>query len=81
MQKTEVFPRAVSGDAVYITMNENAKGTPMALSGHMDTVHAVGSFGSPAVRKGGKIRSLDEYALLPSLRDAAKRPAAAVIGL
>lgn len=48
--KTEILPQAVSGDAVCITMNPNTKGTPVALSGHMDTVHAVGSFGSPAVR-------------------------------
>ncbi len=39
-----------SGDCVCITMNENAAGAPIALSGHLDTVHPVGLFGSPAVR-------------------------------
>ncbi len=40
-----------AGDPVCITMNPDANGTPISLSGHIDTVHAVGSFGSPAVRK------------------------------
>lgn len=31
-------------------MNPNAKGKLITLSGHMDTVHPVGSFGSPATR-------------------------------
>ncbi|MBQ8342141.1 MAG: M20/M25/M40 family metallo-hydrolase [Clostridia bacterium] len=48
--KTEVLEQPVSGDAICITMNPDAKGAPVAISGHMDTVHPVGSFGSPAVR-------------------------------
>ncbi len=48
--KTEFCPQKISGDAVCTTMNEGATGAPVALSGHMDTVHAVGSFGTPAVR-------------------------------
>ena len=48
--KIEVFEQSVSGNAICITMNPEAQGAPIALSGHMDTVHAVGSFGSPAVR-------------------------------
>ena len=48
--KCEIFPQAVSGDVVCITMNPDATGQPIALSGHTDTVHPVGSFGSPAVR-------------------------------
>lgn len=52
----EINRQAVSGDAICITMNPDAKGTPVALSGHMDTVHPVGCFGSPAVRiEGDKI--------------------------
>ncbi len=47
--KVEVHEEQVSGNAVCITMNPEAKGSPIALSGHMDTVHPVGSFGSPAV--------------------------------
>ena len=52
----EIFEQKVSGNVVCITMNPEAKGAPVALSGHMDTVHPVGSFGSPAVRiEDGKI--------------------------
>lgn len=40
----------VSGDAICITMNKDAKGVPVVFSGHIDTVHAVGSFGSPATK-------------------------------
>lgn len=52
----EVFPQPVSGNVVTVTMNPEAKGTPIALSGHMDTVHDIGSFGTPATRiEDGKI--------------------------
>lgn len=46
--RVEVHEEAVSGNAVCITMNADAPGAPIALSGHMDTVHPIGSFGSPA---------------------------------
>ena len=46
----EVFPQTVSGDVVCITMNPDAKGERIVLSGHMDTVHPIGTFGTPAVR-------------------------------
>lgn len=39
-----------SGDVLCFTMNPDADGEPFALSGHLDTVHPVGSFGTPAVR-------------------------------
>ena len=48
--EVEVFEQPVSGDVVCITMNPNAKGKPISLSGHIDTVHPVGSFGTPAVK-------------------------------
>lgn len=48
--KVETHEEAVSGNVVAITMNEDAKGAPIALSGHMDTVHPVGSFGTPPAR-------------------------------
>ena len=51
----EVCPQAVSGDAVCITMNPDAAGAPVAISGHMDTVHPVGSFGVPAARIEGDL--------------------------
>ncbi len=49
--KVEISPETISGDAVCITMNPDAKGAPISFSGHMDTVHPVGSFGSPAVKR------------------------------
>lgn len=46
----EVFKQPVSGDVVCITMNQNAPKPPICFSAHMDTVHPIGSFGTPAVR-------------------------------
>ena len=52
----EIYPLDVSGDCVCITMNPASSKNPVSLSGHMDTVHPVGSFGSPATRiKGDRI--------------------------
>ncbi len=48
--QVEICPQEVSGDAACITLHPDAPGAPIALSGHMDTVHPVGSFGTPAVR-------------------------------
>ena len=52
--KTEVFSHEISGDVALITMNPEANGEPVVLSAHMDTVHPVGSFGSPAVKRDGE---------------------------
>ena len=50
------FEHPVAGDALTFTMNPNAPRSPIVLSGHIDTVHPVGMFGSPAVRiEGDKI--------------------------
>ena len=49
--KVEILKQPVSGDAVCITMNEDVDARPFAISGHMDTVHPVGSFGSPATTR------------------------------
>ena len=49
--KVEICKQEVSGDAVCITLNPNVAAAPVAISGHMDTVHPVGSFGTPAVRR------------------------------
>ena len=46
----DVFPEERAGDVVVITMNKDALGEPIALSGHMDTVYETGAFGYPAVR-------------------------------
>lgn len=48
---TEVFGQRVSGGTVLITMNGDAESSPIVLSAHMDTVHPLGSFGTPAVRR------------------------------
>lgn len=47
----KVCPQAVSGDAICLTMNPHADGAPVSISGHMDTVHPLGFFGTPAVHK------------------------------
>lgn len=47
----EILPQEVSGDVVSITMNPDATGEMICLSAHIDTVHPVGSFGTPAVRR------------------------------
>ena len=51
--KVEVRKEEGSGDAVCITLNPDAPGKAVCFSGHMDTVHPVGSFGTPAVRVEG----------------------------
>lgn len=38
-----------SGDVVCITMNADSKLAPVTISGHIDTVHPIGMFGTPAV--------------------------------
>lgn len=54
--KVEIVPQEKAGDLVVITLNPDAPGAPISLSGHLDTVHPVGSFGTPAVRiEGDKI--------------------------
>lgn len=47
--KVEYFRQSAAGDLVDITMNPEVDALPICLSGHLDTVHPVGSFGSPAV--------------------------------
>lgn len=52
----EIFPQERAGDVVKITMNKDSTAEPIALSGHMDTVHRIGAFGYPAVKiEGDKI--------------------------
>lgn len=54
--EVEYFRHNLSGDVVCITMNPGAKGKPITLSGHMDTVHPLGLFGNPPVKiEGDKI--------------------------
>ncbi len=46
----EISKQEVSGDVVCITMNPDASKPPICISGHIDTVHPKGIFGTPAVR-------------------------------
>ncbi len=39
-----------AGNAICITINPEAEGAPVVFSGHIDTVHPLGLFGTPAVR-------------------------------
>ena len=50
------FPMEGAGDVFEITMNPASPLPPLCFSGHVDTVHARGSFGTPTVRiEDGKI--------------------------
>jgi glutamate carboxypeptidase len=51
--KVEVFEQERAGNVVILTMNPEVDAAPIALSGHMDTVHPIGLFGSPATRRDG----------------------------
>lgn len=48
--KLEVLKQDKAGDVVCVTMNADSNLAPVTLSGHSDTVHPVGLFGTPAVR-------------------------------
>ena len=45
------FSQAVAGDVITLTLNPEATEAPFILSGHLDTVHPVGLFGTPPVRR------------------------------
>lgn len=54
--QVEIGHQDVAGDTVCITLNPDVDAQPLALSAHMDTVHPIGLFGTPAVRReNGKI--------------------------
>ena len=46
----EVLEHETAGNSVCITMNKDVPNAPITLSGHIDTVHPVGSFGTPPVK-------------------------------
>ena len=52
--KTEKFAVDESGDIITITLNPDSDLRPVTLSGHVDTVHPKGSFGTTATRLDGK---------------------------
>ena len=47
------LPQTVSGDPLCITINEDVDAPAVSMGCHMDTVHPVGTFGTPAVRVEG----------------------------
>ena len=49
--KVEKCVQEVAGDAICITMNPDAIEAPVCFSGHMDTVHPIGLFPTPAVHR------------------------------
>ncbi len=49
--QVEICKQEVAGDVVCITMNPKAENAPVTLSGHIDTVHALGLFGNPPVKQ------------------------------
>ena len=60
--KVEVLEQSVSGNAVCITMNPEVNEKPLAVSGHIDTVHPVGLFGDTPVRIEGDTFTAPAYA-------------------
>lgn len=52
--KIEVLKQELAGDVICITLNPDSEGKPISVSGHIDTVHPIGSFGNPAVRRDEK---------------------------
>lgn len=46
----EVLEEVKAGNAICITMNPDVKAEPVIFSGHIDTVHPIGSFGNPPVK-------------------------------
>ncbi len=48
--QVQIHPQPAAGDNVWITLNPQAPGKGIFLSGHLDTVHPVGLFGEVPVR-------------------------------
>ncbi|MBR2371106.1 MAG: M20/M25/M40 family metallo-hydrolase [Clostridia bacterium] len=44
----DVHEEHISGNAITLILNSDSSERPVAISGHMDTVHPIGSFGYPA---------------------------------
>ena len=53
--RVETMECEKAGNPVCITMNPDADSAPVVFSGHLDTVHPVGLFGTPAARREGDI--------------------------
>lgn len=51
--QVDSLPQTVSGDPLCVTINGDVDAPTISMGAHMDTVHPVGTFGSPAVRVEG----------------------------
>jgi len=51
---TEVFKHDISGNVVIVSMNDDSKEKALCVSGHIDTVHPIGLFGYPPVKRDEK---------------------------
>ena len=52
----EILEQNVAGNVYTFTINKESQNQPITLSAHIDTVHPLGAFGSPATRiEGNKI--------------------------
>ncbi len=74
----DIHKESISGNCVCITMNPHSDAAPVIFSGHLDTVHPIGLFGTPPVHcdkeniygpgvcdcKGGAVASLLAMAAL-----------------
>ena len=49
--QVEVLETERAGNAICITINPESKESPVVFSGHIDTVHPIGLFDTPAVRR------------------------------
>jgi len=49
--KVEILKQEIAGDVVCITLNPEANEKPISLSAHLDTVHPIGLFGYPPVKR------------------------------
>ena len=47
--RVDVLRTEKAGNPICITLNPDVQAAPVVFSGHIDTVHPVGSFGNPAV--------------------------------
>lgn len=72
---TEIFKQEKVGNCVCITMNTQSQAQPITLSGHIDTVHPLGSFGTPAVKTD------DTYIYGPGVTDCKGGTVAALMAM
>ena len=51
--RVERLPIETAGDVWVFTLNPEAEAAPVCFSGHTDTVHPIGAFGTPPCRRDG----------------------------